>query len=265
MRSCRIFEMTRDGFHGQRRGELSLSQRRASLFAYPPGRAGKINREPGVYGEGQMTAKWVAVLLLASPAGIAASQQQPAPAKQDQQQSQAPDQTKSSDQQDPLAAAASRAREQQKAQPRTTKVWDNDNLPNVSGGVSVVGTAATGSTEGPTSVAAAAPGSGGPAKSEPAEDRKAALQKQLDDAKAHLKSVKTDLDIATRTYQLDQQSFYSNPNYQSDTEGADKLKSEQSDIDSKRQEVADAEKKIDDLNSKLQDLQSEAAKPSKTP
>jgi hypothetical protein len=212
-----------------------------------------------------MTAKWVAILLLASPAGIAAAQQQPAPAKPDQQQSQAPDQTRSDDQQDPLAEAARRAREQQKTQPRATKVWDNDNLPNVPGGVSVVGTAAAGSTEGSTSAAPATPGSSGPAKTESAEDRKAALQKQLDDAKAHLKSVKTDLDIATRTYQLDQQSFYSNPNYQSDTQGANKLKSEQNDINSKKQEVSDAEKKIDDLNRKQQDLESESAKPPTTP
>lgn len=213
-----------------------------------------------------MIGKWVAVLLLASPAGIAAAQQGPS-TKPDQQQSQAQEQTQAKDQQDPLAAAARRAQEQQKNQPRATKVWDNDNLPPTGLAVSVVGTGSTAASD----QGARASGTNdrqerpSAAKAASTKDQKADLQKQLDDAKTHLKSVQTDLDIATRTFQLDQQTFYSNPNHDSDTTGATKLKNEQSDVDAKKQEVAEAQKTIDDLNAKLQDLESENAKTSNRP
>lgn len=213
-----------------------------------------------------MIGKWVAVLLLASPAGIAAAQQPPS-AKPDRQQSQTQDQTQTKGQQDPLAAAARRAREQRRSQPQATKVWDNDNLPSAPAAVSVTGTASAASTD----ESAAGNGTAGEqegsssAKAASVKDQKAELQKQLTDAKAHLKSVQTDLDIATRTYELDQQTFYSSPNHDSDTDGATKLKNEQSDVDTKKQAVADAQKKVDDLNAKLQEVESQAAKSSKTP
>lgn len=212
-----------------------------------------------------MIGKWVAVLLLASPAGIAAAQQPPS-SKPDRQQSQ--EQAQSKDQQDALAAAARRAREQQKNQPRATKVWDNDNLPPTGLAVSVVGTGSTAaaSDQGPAGSGTDARQNGSTAaKVASTKDQKADLQKQLGDAKAHLKIVQTDLDIATRTHQLDQQTFYSNPDHDSDTAGATKLKNEQSDVDAKKQEVADAQKAIDDLNAKLQDLESENAKSSNRP
>jgi hypothetical protein len=209
-----------------------------------------------------MLGKWVAVLLLAAPTGIAAAQQ-PTTAKKDQAQTQNQPQSTSqkSDQQDPLAAAARRAREQQKNQPRATKVWDNDNLPAAPEAVSVVGTAPAGSGDQSASTRpAAAQQSKSSESGASAADRKADLEKQLKAAKAHLKSAQTDLDIATRTYQLDQQTYYSNPNYLLDTAGAAKLKREQSDVNSKKQEVEGAQKQVDDLNSKLQDLDSESAK-----
>jgi hypothetical protein len=211
-----------------------------------------------------MIAKWVAVLLLASPPGLAAAQQssQPQPA---QQQSQGQEE---SQQQDPLAAAARRAREQKKDQPRPAKVWDNDNIPKSPEQISILGEPAPSSENAakPADQSAAPSAAKEPEESAASiEERKAALQKELDQAKAHLKSVTTDLDIASRTYQLDQQTFYSNPNYSSDTQGADKLKNEESDIDAKKQEVADLQKNVDDLTSKLQELESEASKPDSTP
>ena len=209
-----------------------------------------------------MLGKWVAVLLLASPAGIAAARQ-PAAAKQDQQQSQAQNQSQTAAQkkakQDPLAAAARRAREQQKSQPRATKVWDNDNLPAAPEAVSVVGATPAAPAESADQSASAGTaeaqqGKNSATSGASSSDRKADLQKQLAAAKAHLKTAQTDLDIATRKYQLDQQTYYSNPNYLSDRAGAANLKNEQSDIESKKQAVADAQKQVDALNAKLQDL-----------
>lgn len=211
-----------------------------------------------------MIGKWVAVLLLASPAGIAAAQQPPS-VKQDQQQSK--ERTQSKDQQDPLTAAARHAREQQKNKPNATKVWNNDNLPTAPAVESVGPTenaASTNQTADNSGPEREQEGSSG-AKAASTKDQKAELEKQMSDAKAHLKSVQTDLDIATRTYQLDQQTFYSNPNHDSDRAGATKLKNEQSDVEAKKQEVAEAQKTIDDLNAKLQDLESEKANTSKTP
>jgi hypothetical protein len=218
-----------------------------------------------------MLGKWVAVLLLASPAGIAASQQ-PASTKPDQAPSQAQTQAAAQNkaQQDSLAAAARLAREQQKTQPRATKVWDNDNLPAAPTAVSVVGSAPAAPAESADQSASAATtepqqGKTSAASAVSGADRKADLQKQLDAARAHLKSAQTDLDIANRTYQLDQQTYYSNPDYSSDRAGAAKLKNEQSDIDAKKQAVDAAQKQVDDLTARLQDLQSNSANPSPTP
>jgi hypothetical protein len=205
-----------------------------------------------------MIAKWVAVLLLASPSGLAAAQQQTTQAKPQQDQKQQSQAREQAQQQDPLAAAARLTREQQKNQPHAAKVWDNDNLPTTPGSVSVVGkpAAAAETAAGPPSQGVpAATQAEGEKNAASIEKRKAELQEQLDEAKAHLKSVKTDLDIATRTYQLDQQMFYSNPNYASDTQGAAKLKAEQSDIAAKKQEVDDLQKNIDGLTAKLQELE----------
>lgn len=209
-----------------------------------------------------MIAKWVAVLLLASPAGLAAAQQQPA------SQTQSQNAERSGDQQDPLAAAARRAQEEKKQQPRAAKVWDNDNIPKSPGTVSVVGesgSAAPSGQETTTTASGGAEVSKETEKKSSLEEQKAALEKQLEQAKAHLKSVTTDLDIATRTNQLDQQSFYSNPNYASDTEGAAKLKNEQSDVDAKKQEVDDLRKNVDTLTAKLAELENGSSKPAPAP
>jgi hypothetical protein len=85
---------------------------------------------------------WLALAaLLVAPAAVAAqdNSQQSAPA-QSSQSSQASQTSSSSNaaQEDPLAAAARKAREQQKNAPKTTKVFDNDNLPT-EGGISTVG------------------------------------------------------------------------------------------------------------------------------
>ena len=59
------------------------------------------------------------------------------------------------------------------------------------------------------------------------------------------------MDLLTRKYALDQQTYYGKTNYAADKDGAAKLKDEQDQIDAKKQEVADAQKKIDELTAKL--------------
>lgn len=153
--------------------------------------------------------------------------------------------------QDPLAAAARRAREQQKNQPKPAKVWDNDNIPKA-GGVNVVGPATE--TEA-SSAAAKAPEAKAKESSkesaESAKEKKADLNADLEAAKKNLKSLQTDLNFAQRKYVLDQQSFYQNPNYSSDASGAAALQDEQNQIDDKKQAVQDAKDKVADLEAKL--------------
>lgn len=209
-----------------------------------------------------MIAKWVAVLLLASPAGIAAARpQQPAQEKPEQQQAQAQSQT---GQHDALAAAARRTRAEQKDQPQAAKVWTNDNIPKTPGAISIVGTPAPA----PAPAAAAskpAEGTAGAEGSASVDDQKAQLEKELQQTKAHLKSVQTDLDIATRTYDLDRQMFFSNPDYASDTQGAAKLKGQEGEIAAKKQEISDLQKNVDGLTEKLQNLDNASQESSKTP
>ena len=70
-------------------------------------------------------------------------------------------------------------------------------------------------------------------------------------AKERLKQLTADLDLLSRQYNLDQQSYFGKPDYSKDTDGAEKLRSEQSQVEAKRQEVADAQKQMDEAQGKL--------------
>src|SRR5215472_5634729 len=96
---------------------------------------------------------------------------------------------------DPLAAAARQTREQRKDQPKAAHVWDNDNIPNNPGAVSVVGQSSEGNSSEGAAQIGPPPGNppSAPAAS-PARDR-GAIENDLADAKDHLQSLQTDLDI----------------------------------------------------------------------
>jgi hypothetical protein len=149
---------------------------------------------------------------------------------------------------DPLAAAARRARQKEKDEPQPSQVWDNDNIPK-SGDVDIVGPAAQGSS----GASASGTEANGNAAKTPASSStsKSDLEAQLKAARENLKNLQTQLDFARRKLALDQEDFYRNPNYASDDAGARKLKSEQSQIDAKKQQVTDAQKKVDELAAKL--------------
>lgn len=159
---------------------------------------------------------------------------------------QAPQQGQSANQGSAVADAAKATREAKKEEPKAARVWDNDNIPTIPGAINVVGQVPTenaaagdnsGNGGGGTAAAAAAASS---------ED-KATLERELDDAKAQLQSLQTDLDILQRTFTLDQQMYYGKPDFESDTAGAQKLKDEQAAIDAKQQQIEAMQKKIADL------------------
>jgi len=194
-------------------------------------------------------APWSLGILLIMPVGFAAGQSQtpPPPPQQDAQATTAST---------TLAEAAKRARDAKKDQAKATHVWDNDTVPKASGQISVVGeTPATSDADNSASGAAApadnsangAPAAGAPAKSEGSS----ALKSQISDAKDRLATIKTDLDLLERTNTLDSQMYYGKPDYQTDTDGAAKLKAEQDQIAAKQQEMDDQQKKIDDLEAEL--------------
>jgi DNA repair exonuclease SbcCD ATPase subunit len=151
-------------------------------------------------------------------------------------------------QDDSIAAAARRAQEkkaQQASATKPAKVWDNDNLPDTPGGVSVVGQDTS------------APAAGNDAATPPAESAakaaatKSALEGSLNSAKSRLADLKADLDVAQRKYAMDQSTFYGTTNYASDRDGAAALASEKADIDDKQEQVATAEKQLAELQSKV--------------
>lgn len=164
---------------------------------------------------------------------------------------------------DPVVAAAQRAREQQKNKPKPAKVWTNEDIPGA-GGVSVIGTPESAGRKGEGENAEAG-GSGasnsqagsqakaqaGAASSSDSGADAAEIQAKLDAAKKNLKDVQTQLDLAQRTYKLDQQMYYVKPDYSSDTAGAAKLKNEEEQIGLKQQQMTNAQKQVDDLQSEL--------------
>jgi len=156
------------------------------------------------------------------------------------------EQSASAGQQESIGDAARRAREQKKEEPKPTKVWTNDDIPKTGESISIIG---------PPSEAAPTESSEAPKTEKKPEavapEEKADLQAKLDEAKAHLASLKTDLDIVQRKYVLDEQTYLSNPNHDRDTAGAQALGEEKQQIADKQQQIADAQKKVDDLQAQL--------------
>ncbi|HWW52090.1 MAG TPA: hypothetical protein VN044_10190 [Verrucomicrobiae bacterium] len=181
-------------------------------------------------------AKWGLAILLASLVGTADGQQQ----TQEQAENS-------------IAAAARRARENKKEHAKPTKVWDNDNIPTSAASLSVVGKAppADNSANQPANVppGSAAPGAANSASAD--ASKKSAVEADLAAAKERLQTLQNDLDIAQRKITLDRQVYYSKPDYAADKAGAATLEDEQSQLEAKRQEVADAKKRVADLEEKL--------------
>jgi len=123
--------------------------------------------------------------------------QQSAPAPQDQGQAQAAP----ASQQDSLAEAARKAREQKKDTTKTAKTFDNDNMPT-QGGISTVGegtTAAAGGNEGSQESAA-----------KPASDEKS-WRAKFADLRHKLEQDQANLDVMQRELGVLNTQFYTDP------------------------------------------------------
>jgi hypothetical protein len=162
-------------------------------------------------------------------------------------------------QDDPVAVAARRARDQKKQQPKAAKVWDNDNIPKSPDGVSVVGQPAPEAS--PTQRDSSAPGGDGKTADSGTKnpavtsaDKRGGLEADLASAKEALLNLQNDVDIMQRKLVLDQQAYYSKPGYTSDKASAAVLNDEQTQIDAKQLEMGAAQNKIADLQAQLNAL-----------
>ena len=162
-----------------------------------------------------------------------------------------------------VAEAARRAREKKKDSAKPAKVFTDETLEVKKGDVqSAVAEEAK--------VAGAAdannqPQNGSPnptasdGKTQAAKDEK--LKKELTAAKEQLKQALMDLDILQRENRLDQDAYYSKPNYGGDTAGKQKLDDQQQQINSKRDEVERLKAKIADLQKSAGDSSPASSQP----
>jgi hypothetical protein len=184
--------------------------------------------------------------LIASPEiGLAAPQQQ-------QQQGQS------------VAEAARKAKEQQKTAPKAATVWTNETIGTVQASINVVGqpSSAAASTTSPAAAPPTAEDTGAAAPPEVSAEDLARVQSQLDDARKELASLKTDLDLLQRKYDLDAAQYYGTPNYAANQKGQTMLNGEKSAIAAKKPAVDAAQKKVDELEKQFKAL---GGKPASAP
>ncbi len=93
----------------------------------------------------------------------------------------------------------------------------------------------------------------------PSEDEKgrAALKERVA-LKEKIKDAQSDLDLLQREYQLDQDSFYSSPDYAKNTSGKEKL-------DAMKQQISNKQQELDQLKARLAALPAPQESPATTP
>ena len=170
-----------------------------------------------------------------------------------------------------VAEAARRARAQKKNTEKPAKVITDETLDVKKGDVqsaTAVQLTMPGSPETPAQPAAGAAtaqgGASGDAASAqaskiPSEDDKgrAALKERVA-LKEKIKDAQSDLDLLQREYQLDQDSFYSSPDYAKNTSGKEKL-------DAMKQQITNKQQELDQLKVRLAALPAPQEVPATTP
>jgi hypothetical protein len=170
-----------------------------------------------------------------------------------------------------VAEAARRARAQKKNTEKPAKVITDETLDVKKGDVqsaTAVQLTMPGSPETPAQPAAGAAtaqgGASGDASSAqgskiPSEDDKgrAALKERVA-LKEKIKDAQSDLDLLQREYQLDQDSFYSSPDYAKNTSGKEKL-------DAMKQQITNKQQELDQLKARLAALPAPQEVPATTP
>lgn len=160
-----------------------------------------------------------------------------------------------------VAEAARRAREKKKDSAKPAKVITDDTLDVKKGDVQSavaeepkIAGAPEAANQSANGTAAASD-----AKTQAAQDDK--LKKEIAAVKERLKDALGDLDLLQRENRLDQDTYYSEPNFASDTAGKQKLDDEQQKMTDKRQEIDRLKTKLADLQKSLGESSSSSSQP----
>ena len=162
-----------------------------------------------------------------------------------------------------VAEAARRARGKKKDSAKPAKVITDETLEVKKGDVQSAVAEEAKITGAPEATDQRQNGASNPAapdaKTQAAKDER--LKKELTAAKEQLKQALMDLDLLLRENRLDQDAYYSQPNYGADAAGKQKLDDEQQQINNKRDEVARLKAKVADLQKSAGESSSTSSQP----
>lgn len=152
-----------------------------------------------------------------------------------------------------VAEAARKAREKKKDAAKPAKVITDETLDVKKGDVQSAVAEEPKIPGASDEKAQAAPGTPNASSANAAakDEKKERLKKELTDLKEQVKQSLMDLDLLQRENRLDQDAYYSQPNYGSDTAGKQKLDDEKQQISDKQQEVARLKAKLADLQREM--------------
>jgi hypothetical protein len=162
--------------------------------------------------------------------------------------------------QDSVAEAARRSRAQKKNSEKPAKVVTDETLEVKKGDVQSAAAEQLRMPGTPEAQAQPAPAN---APSSAAQNEKKAsenekLAKELAALKEQIKQAESDLDLAKREQALQQDTYFSNPDYVHDTAGKAKL-------DALKQQITDKQQELDRLKARLAELQPASATPPAAP
>ena len=161
----------------------------------------------------------------------------------------------SAPQQESVAEAARKAREQKKAQPKPGKVITNDDLPAASGGISIVGTAAASAEKGNAEAVTEAGRKAGAAGAKGTEEEEvkgeAYWRKRFAEARGKLRDAERELDILQRELNLKEMQYYPDPTK------ALREQYDRKEINTYRQKITDKQREVEQLRQALSDLEDE--------
>ena len=150
-----------------------------------------------------------------------------------------------------VAEAARRARAQKKSAEKPPKVITDETLDVKKGDVQsaaaeqlkILGSPET-PAQPPAGPAGGAAANAASQDSKTSDDKARAALKERVALKEKIKEAQSDLDLLQREYQLDQDSFYSSPDYANNTSGKEKL-------DAMKQQISDKQQELEQLKAKL--------------
>ena len=164
-----------------------------------------------------------------------------------------PDARGQSGQEQSVAEAARKAREQKKASAKPAAVITNDTLQPATPATVQNATAATesmpGTKEAANSEATANAASGAGTTKEPSEEEIAKKKAKIEALKQEIADKAKEADLQQRLLALANESYYSRPDFSKDPDGKAKLDAMQSDLAQKKDELAQLKTKLKELAS----------------